>query len=159
MTFDICVLSILAALFAVVIIADDLTGNKLCICTQAVNRALSLIMNVVCILAAPCTSCMSLGKLRSLLSLCSLTCKRRVVIALPNGGWSAHWGSTIKSVALAGVDQWIECWPANQRVSGSIPSQGTCLGCVPGPQSGGAYERQPHIDVSLPLFLPAFPSL
>ena len=36
--------------------------------------------------------------------------------------------------ALAGVAQWIECWPVNQRVSGSIPSQGTCLGCRPGPQ-------------------------
>ena len=27
--------------------------------------------------------------------------------------------------ALAGVAQWIECWPVNQRVTGSIPSQGT----------------------------------
>ena len=53
-------------------------------------------------------------------------------------------------VALAGMAQWIECWPVNQRVSGSIPSQGTCLDCRPGPQ-GGALERQPHIDVSLPL--------
>ena len=30
--------------------------------------------------------------------------------------------------ALAGVAQWIECWPANQRVARLIPSQGTCLG-------------------------------
>ena len=37
-------------------------------------------------------------------------------------------------IALAGVAQWIECWPSNQRVSGSILSQGTCLGCGPGPQ-------------------------
>ena len=36
--------------------------------------------------------------------------------------------------ALAGVAQWTECRPANQRVSGSVPSQGTCLGCRPGPQ-------------------------
>ena len=28
-----------------------------------------------------------------------------------------------KEIALAGVSQWIECWPANQRVAGSIPSQ------------------------------------
>ena len=35
---------------------------------------------------------------------------------------------------------------------------GTCLGCRPGPQ-WGAYERQPHNDVSLSLFLPPFPSL
>ena len=31
-------------------------------------------------------------------------------------------------IALAGVVWWIECWTANQRVAGSIPSQGTCLG-------------------------------
>ena len=37
-------------------------------------------------------------------------------------------------IALAGVAQWIECQPANQRAAGSIPSQGTCLGCGPGPQ-------------------------
>ena len=29
--------------------------------------------------------------------------------------------------AVAGVAPWIECQPANQRVTGSIPSQGTCL--------------------------------
>ena len=49
--------------------------------------------------------------------------------------------------ALAGVAQWIEYWPANQRVISLIPSQGTCLGCGPGPQLG-ASEGQP-IDVSL----------
>ena len=38
--------------------------------------------------------------------------------------------------ALAGVAQWIERQPANQKVPGSIPSQGTCLGCGPGPQLG-----------------------
>ena len=37
-------------------------------------------------------------------------------------------------IALAGVAQWIQCWPANQRVAGLIPTQGTCLGCWPGPQ-------------------------
>ena len=60
--------------------------------------------------------------------------------------------------ALAGVAQWIEYWPVNQRVAVLIPSQGTCLGCRPGPQFG-AHERQPHMDISLPLFLPPFPSL
>ena len=35
------------------------------------------------------------------------------------------------SSALAGVAQWIERWPANQRVTGSIPSQGTSLGAGP----------------------------
>ena len=38
------------------------------------------------------------------------------------------------NLALAGVAQWIECQPVNQRFTGSIPSQGTCLGFGPGPQ-------------------------
>ena len=63
----------------------------------------------------------------------------------------------IKYLTLAGVVQWTECWPMNQRVSGSIPNQGTDLGCRPGPQLW-ACKRQPHMAVSLPLFLPLFPS-
>ena len=43
---------------------------------------------------------------------------------------------------------------ANQRVAGLIAGQGTCLGCGPGPQ-WRPHERQPHIDGSLPLFLPS----
>ena len=39
----------------------------------------------------------------------------------------------IIKAALAGVAQWIEHWPVNQRVAGSMPSQGTLLGCRPGP--------------------------
>ena len=37
-------------------------------------------------------------------------------------------------VALAGVAQQTECRPTNRRDAGWIPSQGTCLGCKPGPQ-------------------------
>ena len=37
---------------------------------------------------------------------------------------------------LAGVAQWIECLPANQRFISLIPSQGIYLGCRPGPQLG-----------------------
>ena len=65
---------------------------------------------------------------------------------------NAHWE------ALASVAQWIERWPENQRVAGSIPSQSTSLGCRPGPW-WRAHERQPHMDISLPLFLPPFFSL
>ena len=36
--------------------------------------------------------------------------------------------------ALAGVAQWIEHQPVNQRVASLIPSQGTCPGCRPGSQ-------------------------
>ena len=39
-----------------------------------------------------------------------------------------------------------------------FPGWGTCLGCGPGPQER-TRKRQPHTDVSLPLFLPLFPSL
>ena len=66
--------------------------------------------------------------------------------------------SKAERLALAGAAQWIEHQPANQRFASSIPSQGTCLGCRPGSQYG-ACERQPHIDVSLPLFLLPFPTL
>ena len=53
----------------------------------------------------------------------------------------------MKRNALAGVAQRIECRPVNQDVTGSIPGQGTCLGCSPSPHLG-ACERQ-SIDVSL----------
>ena len=35
---------------------------------------------------------------------------------------------------LAGVARWIECWSANQKVAGLIPSRGTCY--RPGPRLG-----------------------
>ena len=38
--------------------------------------------------------------------------------------------------ALAGVAQWIERGPANQRVAGFIPSQGTGWGYEPVPSLG-----------------------
>ena len=52
--------------------------------------------------------------------------------------------------ALDGVAQWTECWPVNQRVTISIPSQGTCLGCRPGPQLG--CTRGNHTLMFLSLF-------
>ena len=51
--------------------------------------------------------------------------------------WKLPW-------ALAGAAQWIEHWPVNQRVSGSIPSQGTCLGCGPGYPVWGLQEATKH---------------
>ena len=55
---------------------------------------------------------------------------------------------------LTNVVQLVGCCPENQKVTGWIPCQGTCLGCEFSPW--WEYERQP-IDVSLPLFLPPFP--
>ena len=46
--------------------------------------------------------------------------------------------------ALAGVAQWIEQQPANQRVASLIPSQGTCLGCRPRSLVGGVHEATTH---------------
>ena len=63
----------------------------------------------------------------------------------------------LENTALAGVAQWIEHWPVNPEVSGSIPSQDTSLGCGLGPQLGIC--RRQLIDLSLPLFLPSFSSL
>ena len=60
-----------------------------------------------------------------------------------------------KDLLYAGVAQWIERRLVNQRVTGLILSQGTCLGCRPGPQVG-VRERQSPIDVSLSLFLLPF---
>ena len=57
--------------------------------------------------------------------------------------------------ALAGVAQWVK-HGLRTRVTSSIPCQGTCLGCRPGPQ-WGPHEKQPHIDVFLPL--PPFPPM
>ena len=56
-------------------------------------------------------------------------------------------GSLKKDPCLAGVFQWIENQLVNQKVVGSIPSQGICLGRRLGPQLR-ACERQ-LIDVSL----------
>ena len=49
--------------------------------------------------------------------------------------------TTIKiKLAWAGVAQWIECQPVNQKVAGLIPSQGTCLGLQARSPSGGVQE-------------------
>ena len=63
-------------------------------------------------------------------------------------------------MALAGVAQWIECRPANQKVTGPIPvrtrawvvGQVPSWGCV-----RGNWQMYSHY-VSLPLFLPPFSS-
>ena len=53
--------------------------------------------------------------------------------------------------ALAGVAQWTERWPVNQRGTGSIPSQGTCLGCRPGQAPGRGRMRDKHTLMFLSL--------
>ena len=52
---------------------------------------------------------------------------------------------------------WLERFPTKRKVTGSIPGQGTHLGCGLGPQSGHTWEAT---NVSLPFFVPLFvPSL
>ena len=48
--------------------------------------------------------------------------------------WEDAFVSQVENPALAGAAQWNECPPSKQTVAGSIPSQGTCLGCWLSPQ-------------------------
>ena len=50
---------------------------------------------------------------------------------------------------LAGVAQWTECRPENQRIAGWTPSQGTCLAYGPGPLAGGNHTLM-FLSLSLP---------
>ena len=49
----------------------------------------------------------------------------RMVLTIPSGSCIPRKG------AMVGVAQWIERQPVNQKVTSSIPSQVTCLGCGP----------------------------
>ena len=50
----------------------------------------------------------------------------------------------IHHIAPAGIAQWIEYRPVKQKVMGSIPSQGTCLGCRPSSPVRGTQEVTTH---------------
>ena len=62
---------------------------------------------------------------------------------------------SIMILALTGVAQWIECWPENRKIAGSIPSQGTCLPADNIPSWGCARDTDrcfsPFVFPSLPL--------
>ena len=83
-------------------------------------------------------------------------------LVCPINCWSYSFRhSNVKSIwltALAGVAQWIECRPVNQRVAGLIPSQGLCLGCQPGQVPSAGRVRSNHILMFLSLSF-SFPSL
>ena len=59
----------------------------------------------------------------------------------------------LNDTPLAGVAQWIERPPVNQRVAGSISSRGPCLDCGPGPHRGWVGGN--HTLIFLSLFLPS----
>ena len=56
---------------------------------------------------------------------------------------------------LAGVAQWIEYRLVNQRVTGSIASQGMCLGCGPVPSWGRVTGNDTLMFLSLSFSLPS----
>ena len=60
-------------------------------------------------------------------------------------------------MALAGVVQWAGHRPTKWKVAGSIPRQGTCLGCGPGPQLGAWERQQMHVSLAHWCFSPSFP--
>ena len=63
------------------------------------------------------------------------------------------------NIDLAGVAQKIKCQPANQKVAGSISSQGTCLGFSPGSPVGGVQEAINQCISCALMFLSLFFSL
>ena len=61
-----------------------------------------------------------------------------------------------QSSAVAGVAQWIECQPGNQKVASLNPSQGTYPGCQPGPQVGDVQEATDQCISRTLMFPPSF---
>ena len=72
------------------------------------------------------------------------------------GGGLRENGKGIKKYksALAGVAQWTEHQPVNQRVVGSIPNQGTCLGWDQVPSWGCVRGNHTLMFLSLSFSLP-----
>ena len=69
-----------------------------------------------------------------------------------------------EALALTDEASLVGCHPEKGKVAGLIPGQGTCLGCGFSPLLGVPTRSNrsmflAHIDVSLPLILPPFPSL
>ena len=58
----------------------------------------------------------------------------------------------LSEFALAGMAQWIECRTKASPVRFPVRAHAWVADQVP---QQGARKRQPHIDVSLPLFLPS----
>ena len=77
----------------------------------------------------------------------------------PERGRHMETRSKKDEIDLPGIAHWLSGWPANQRVVGSIPSQGTCLDCGPGPQEGVCKRQLIDIISCTSMFLSLSPSL
>ena len=75
-----------------------------------------------------------------------------VLMPLPSLSQSSQKKSCFKKsfLDLACVAQWIERWPVKHRVTGSIPSQGTCW--VVGQVPSRTHERGNHTLMFLSLY-------
>ena len=62
-------------------------------------------------------------------------------------------------IVLPGVAQWVGHHPKKQKVTRSIPSQGTCLGCGPGPWLGVCKGRPINVSLACQCFFPFLPPL
>ena len=61
----------------------------------------------------------------------------------------------VLGIALTGVAQLVGNYPAKERIAGSIPSQGTCLGVGSIPRQG-VFKKQPiNVSVSHQCFSPS----
>ena len=65
----------------------------------------------------------------------------------------------VKTPPLAGVAQWVGCRPAKQKVRSPVRAPAWVAGRVPCWVCARGKQSVLLIDVSLPLFLPSFPSL
>ena len=96
------------------------------------------------------------------MSVSRLLFLKRLLTCISNQKSISNLGDNYKSELLRNSATsghgWCGSVVVNQSVAGLNPSQGTYLGCGSGPLQGG-HKRQPHTVVSLPHFLPPFPSL
>ena len=84
-----------------------------------------------------------------------------IIIYPPVPSYGRPQGTELKDLykqALTSVVQLVWCHPTKQKGSGSIPGQGTCLGCRFSPQSGRLWEMGFSLTLmflSFSFFLPS----
>ena len=76
-----------------------------------------------------------------------------------NSVWCLYYKilNKIGVLALAGVVQWAKHQPVDWNITGSVPSQGTCLGYGPGPQLGECEKQPVSVTLAHQCFSPSLP--